>query len=294
MTAILSNGKIDETGITFPAADGFPLAGTLLLPDQRRAAALISSATGYPGDFYLPFARYGAARGAACLLYDYRGVAASAPKNLKTFKMDCPDWGRLDMAAALDRLTAAAPGVPVIHIANSIGGHLAGFMPNQGKIARHLFISVGLGTWWTHRFPQQQFLDLFFWWVYGPFYLATKGYIPAGGLWGGSTLPAGAFRTWRRWSHRDDYLRSELADRLKPHCYNEIKATIASYVFTDDPLTTAESAKKFLTCMPNARTEIHVLRPSDLGVKALGHQNLFRRKNEAAWPKIWDAAMDGV
>lgn len=102
---------------------------------------------------------------------------------------------------------------------------------------------------------------------------------------------AGAFRTWRRWSHRDNYLRSELADRLKPHCYNEIKATIASYVFTDDPLTTAESAKKFLMCMPNARTEVHVLRPSDLGVRALGHQNLFRRKNETAWPKIWNAAI---
>ncbi|HOE33841.1 MAG TPA: hypothetical protein PLB14_10520 [Smithellaceae bacterium] len=104
MTAMHNNWKIDETGITFPAADGFPLAGTLLLPDQPLTAVLISAATGYPRDFYLPFARYGSARGAACLVYDYRGVAASASKDLQSFKMDCPDWGRLDMAAALDRL----------------------------------------------------------------------------------------------------------------------------------------------------------------------------------------------
>ncbi|MBP9649771.1 MAG: hypothetical protein KBE00_03045 [Syntrophaceae bacterium] len=102
---------------------------------------------------------------------------------------------------------------------------------------------------------------------------------------------AGAFRTWRRWLHKGDYLMGELADRLKPNCCNDIRAPIVFCVFSADPLTTAESAQKLLTGMPNARTEFHVLRPSDLGVRALGHQNLFRRKNEAAWPKIWDAAI---
>ena len=189
VSAMNDVNKTMETEVTFSAADGFELAGTLLLPDQPQAAVLISSATGFPRDFYLPFARYGAARGTACFLYDYRGVGTSVPKSLKSFKTDFPDWGRLDMAAALDRLIAAAPGVPVIHIANSAGGHLVGFMPNHDKITRHVFIGVGFGTWWTHRFPKQQFLDLFFWWIYGPMKLAMKGYIPAGGLWGGSTLP---------------------------------------------------------------------------------------------------------
>jgi predicted alpha/beta hydrolase len=285
--------KFAENEVTFHAADGFPLSGRLLLPDQPRVAVLISPATGLPKEFYLHFARYGAERGAACFVYDYRGVAASAPKDLRAFKMDCPDWGRLDMAAALDQLTEAAPHVPVVHMANSVGGHLVGFMPNHDKIARHVFVSVGFGTWWKHRFPKQQLRDLFFWWLYGPFYLALKGYIPAGGLWGGSTLPAGAFRTWRRWSHKGDYFRGELGDRLRPHYFDEIKAPIVSYVFTDDPLTTPESAREFLEFLPNAKKDVRVRRPSDLGIKALGHQNVFRRNNRAAWPEIWGAALEG-
>jgi len=284
--------KTMETEVTFSAADGFELAGTLLLPDQPQAAVLISSATGFPRDFYLPFARYGAACGAACFLYDYRGVGTSVPKSLKSFKTDFPDWGRLDMAAALDRLIAAVPGIPVIHIANSAGGHLVGFMPNHDKIARHVFIGVGFGTWWSHRFPKQQFLDLFFWWIYGPMKLAMKGYIPAGGLWGGSTLPAGAFRTWRRWSHKGEYFRSELANRLQPHYFNDIKARVISFVFTDDPMTKLKCARQFLEFMPCAKHEIRLRRPEELGVKTLGHQDLFRRKNEAAWPEIWSAVKD--
>jgi predicted alpha/beta hydrolase len=286
--------KIAENEVTFPAADGFPLSGRLLLPDQPRVAVLVSPATGSPKDFYLHFARYGAERGAACFLFDYRGVAASAPKDLRSFKMDCPDWGRLDMAAALDYLTEAAPRVPVVHMASSVGGHLVGFMPNHDKFARHVFVSVGFGTWWKHRFPKQQLLDLFFWWIYGPYHLALKGYIPSGGLWGGSTLPAGAFRTWRRWSHKGDYFRGELGDRLGPHYFDEVKAPIVSYVFTDDPITTPESARAFLEFLPNATKDLRVRRPSDLGVKALGHQNVFRRSNAAAWPEIWGAALEGL
>ena len=284
--------KITETEVMFSAADGYALAGRLLLPDRPKAAVLISSATGFPKEFYLHFARYGAEQGAACFVYDYRGVAASAPKDLKNFRMDFPDWGRLDMPAALDRLIAAAPGVPIMHIGTSAGGHVAGFMANHAKIARHTFISVGLGTWWTHRFPRQQLLELFFWWIYGPLCLMMKGYIPAGGLWGGSTLPAGAFRTWRRWCHQGDYFRRELVSRLQPHHFNDVTAPIVSYVFTDDPMTTAKSAQKFLSCLPNAKSEIRLRRPGDLGVKSLGHQDLFRRTNAAAWPEIWAATLD--
>ncbi len=278
-----------ESEITFPAADGFPLSGRLLVPDRPRAAALISPGTGFPKEFYLNFARAGAERGAACLVFDFRGLAGSAPKDLRSFVMDCPDWGRLDMPAALERLAEAAPGVPVVHVGHSVGGHVVGFMPNHARIARHVFVGVGFGTWWTHRFPQP-LVDLFFWWAYGPFFLATRGFIPSGGLWGGAALPAGAFRTWRRWSHKGDYFRRELDGRLKPHHFEAVAAPIVSYVFTDDPLTSPAAARRFLEFLPNAKAELRVRRPSELGVRSLGHQDVFRRASAAAWPEIWSAA----
>jgi hypothetical protein len=54
------------------------------------------------------------------------------------------------------------------------------------------------------------------------------------------------------------------------------------------------SGREFLELLPNAKKDVRVRRPSDLGVKALGHQNVFRRHSAAAWPEIWAAALEGL
>ncbi|MCX4242997.1 alpha/beta hydrolase family protein [Paraliomyxa miuraensis] len=284
--------EFEETKVTIEASDGLPLAGILLLPRSPKLACLVSPATGLAKELYLGFARFAAERGVACLLFDFRGTGGSTPSNLRSFQMDYADWGRLDMVAALDLLREkTGSDVPVVHLGNSVGGHMVGFMSNHDAVTRHVLVSVGFGTWWTHRFPKQQLMDLFFWWIYGPFKLAIKGYIPAGGIWGGTTLPAGAFKTWRRWSHRGDYFRRELEQRLQPHWFNELRSPILTLVFTDDPLTTPETARRFQEFMPNAPSEVRVLSPSDLGVKQLEHQNVYRSRNAAAWPTILEAIL---
>lgn len=290
-----ATAQFEETEVAIEARDGFVLAGQLLLPKSPKVACLLSPATGITKEFYLNFARFAAARGVACLVFDFRGTGQSVPKDLLSFKGDYSDWGRLDMVAALDLLIDRVGGnVPIVHVGNSVGGHMIGFMSNHEKMSRHVFVSVGLGTWWTHQFPRQQALDLFFWWVYGPFSILRHGYVPAGGLWGGSTLPKSVFRTWRRWSHKRNYFREELDGRLQPHWFNEIRAPIAAIVFTDDPITNPETTRRFLAFMPNASASIRVLSPADLGVKRLDHQDIYRRRNAKAWPTILEAVLDGV
>src|SRR4051794_11426134 len=120
---------VTETEIFFSAKDGFPLSGRLVVPDRPRIGVLLSPGVGFSKEFYLRFARFGAQHGAACLLFDYRGVGSSAPKELKSFKMDFSDWGRLDMPAALDRLNTEFPTIPLVHVGHSIGGNFLGFMP---------------------------------------------------------------------------------------------------------------------------------------------------------------------
>ena len=94
-----------------PAADGYPLSMRLVAAAEPRIAVLVSSGTGFPKGFYERFARYLADRGAAVLTYDFRGIAGSRPEELKGSTIDYPDWGRLDMPAALDALIEAAPGL---------------------------------------------------------------------------------------------------------------------------------------------------------------------------------------
>ena len=95
--------------LTIPAPDGYPLSMRLVSAPKPTVAVLVSSGTGFPKGFYDRFARHLASRGAAVLTYDFRGIAGSRPDDLAAMQMDYPDWGRLDMPAALDALPSVWP-----------------------------------------------------------------------------------------------------------------------------------------------------------------------------------------
>ena len=276
-----------QRDFTAAAADGYPLSMRLVSARTPRVAVLISSGTGFPKRFYERFARHLASREAAVLTYDFRGIAGSRPDDLKAMQMDYPDWGRLDMPAALEALIEAAPGLPVVHVGHSVGGHFAGFMPNHDRIARHAFVSVGSG-YWGHHHRRYNPVELFFWFGLGPYSLWRRGYIKGGGLWGGADLPRGVFTTWRRWCLKPAYFRDELKDRLQPHHYEAVNAPIRSWVFPDDPIATPRTAADLLAVYPHARTEIVVRSPSNYGVARIGHEGAFRPGMTALWDEILD------
>ncbi len=64
--------------------DGRELAANWIRAPQRRAVLVINAATGFPQTFYFRLANYAAARGYDTLVYDYRGMGASAPADLAT------------------------------------------------------------------------------------------------------------------------------------------------------------------------------------------------------------------
>ncbi len=279
--------------LTVPAPDGYPLSMRLASTERPTVAVLVSSGTGFPKGFYDRFARRLAGKGAAVLTYDFRGIAGSRPDNLATMQMDYPDWGRLDMPAALDALIEAAPDLPVVHVGHSVGGHFLGFMPNHERIVRHAFVSVGSGYWGRHHRSYNP-LELFFWFGYGPWSLARRGYIRGGGLWAGTDLPRGVWETWRRWCLKPGYFRDELADRLQPHHFGAVTAPIRSWIFTDDPIATPAASRDLLWIYSNAPREFVVRAPADYGVRRIGHEGAFRRGMEPLWDEMFDWLTDGI
>ncbi|CAN5356455.1 alpha/beta fold hydrolase [soil metagenome] len=270
-----------------PASDGYSLSMRVVSAPTPTIAILMSSGTGFPKGFYERFARYLAGKGAAVLTYDFRGIAGSRPDDLAAMEMDYPDWGRFDMPAALDALIEAAPDVPVVHVGHSVGGHFLGFMSNQDRIARHAFVSVGIGYWGLHHRSYNP-LELFFWFGFGPWSLARHGYVKGGGLWGGTDLPRGVFETWKRWCLKSAYFRDELAGRLRPHHFEAVTAPIRSWIFTDDPIANPKTGPKLLEVYPNAPHEMIVRTPSDYGVARIGHEGAFRRGMEPLWDEMFD------
>lgn len=270
-----------------PALDGYPLSMRLVSAPEPTIAILVSSGTGFPKGFYDRFARHLAGRGAAVLTYDYRGIAGSRPQDLAALEMDYPDWGRFDMPAALNALIEAAPGLPVVHIGHSVGGHFLGFMPNQDRIARNAFVSVGTGYWGLHHRSYNP-LELFFWLGFGPISLARHGYVKGGGLWAGTDLPRGVFETWKRWCLKRAYFSDELKTTLKPHAFGAVRSPIRSWIFTDDPIANPRTAPELLEVYPNAAAEIVLRAPGDYGVKRIGHEGAFRRGLEPLWDEMFD------
>ena len=68
--------------VSFSARDGRALRGLLIAASGARGALVINGATGFRREFYLKFAAYCAQRGYHTLLYDYRGMGASAHQSV--------------------------------------------------------------------------------------------------------------------------------------------------------------------------------------------------------------------
>ena len=95
--------------LVFEAADGRPLAATVLEPRRVEGAVVIASATGVPRRIYEGVAGCLADAGLAVLTFDYRGIGGSrqgGPLRHEPARMQ--DWGRLDLEGALG---VDAPGV---------------------------------------------------------------------------------------------------------------------------------------------------------------------------------------
>lgn len=268
--------------IIFEAADGWPLAGDLYRGADPVVAILISAGTGFPRRFYRHAAAWLAANGAVVLTFDYRGIGGSVVPGRASENIEYADWGRRDQTAAVEALAAAAPGLPITHIGHSVGGHFIGLMPNHAKIERHAFVGVG-GGYWGHHAPHYIPLALWFWWGLGTWSMLRHGYLKAGGGWGGESLPRNVFLTWRRWCHRPDYHAADVATTLRPHFYDDVRAPIRSWIFSDDPIANARSAPVILSNYPNAPKEIVSVAPAEIGVRRIGHEGAFRAGRERLW-----------
>ena len=280
---------VTESPVEFEAQDGHELSGVFIAPDAPRGGLLISAATGYPKEFYRRLAAYAADRGYTCLIYDYRGVNTGNDDALDGFKADVEDWGRLDFAAALSALSIKVKDKPIVTLGHSVGGHLIGFTDNYARACGHIHVSVGSGYWGHHKWPMP-LLGLLLWWGYGPIALATKNYLPAGGLWSGCALPRGAFEQWRRWSNNSRYFRDDLETRLRPHHFEDVTAPIRSFVFSDDPIANPRTARVILDAYPRAETDMRLIKPADFGLKKIGHDGAFRARSQAVWDAILDEA----
>jgi len=262
---------MNDRTVHFPADDGYELTGTLYDAGAQRTL-LIASAMGVKRRYYDAFARFIAERGLNVLTFDYRGIGDSRPASLRGFEGSLLDWGRLDLAAAIDFISG-----PLSYLGHSVGGQIAGLAPNVHRVDRFVFTSSQSGYW--RHWPGVSRFGLGALWLAMPAISRVVGYFPSKVLGLGSEeLPRNVATEWAKFGRHREYLFG-YADAAP---YASIAAPMLAFSFHDDRYAPRRAVEALLAKYSSARvTHKHIEQPG------LGHFDLFRRgRADGLWNEI--------
>ena len=276
----------------FTASDGYPLIGTLYTPEHGiKANIVLASATGVPQAFYRRFAEYATQFGYQVLTFDYRGVAQSAPKQLKGFKMSYLDWGTLDLAAAIDFL--AQDPIPLFMVGHSYGGQALGLAPNHAKVTAMYCFGTGAG--WHGYMPFKEKMKVqVIWNIIFPPMVAVTGYLPWSKLNMGADLPIGVYQQWRKWCKNPTYFFADPEQHALIAQYAQVKTPIYAVSALDDDWALPNSRHAFMQHYRQAPMQFINISASDYGLKEIGHMGYFRKGSEKIWDEILQAFHDFI
>lgn len=275
----------DSKHTTLITADRYPISAIRYAPlGATRANLIVAGATGVPQGFYRRFAQFAAARGYATLTLDYRGIGRSAPASLKDFNLSYFDWGRLDLAAAVDAMSGA--DVPLYMVAHSYGGHAFGLLPNHEKVAK--FYTFGTGAGWHGWMPRLERIKvLALWHVLGPLITASKGYLAWSLLRMGEDLPLSFYEQWKYWCRYPNYFFGDPTMQHLVRGFARVRTPIMAANAIDDRWSPPRSRDAFMAGYRNAALQTADIDPQHHGLAQIGHMGYFRAN---ATP-LWEAAL---
>lgn len=276
------------TPVTVPALDGYPLGATLHRPsrDPPLAFAIVHAATATPARYYAPFAEALAEQGVAVLTYDYRGIGASRPTQLRGFNASMRDWINLDAEGATRWARAYYPGIPLLAIGHSLGGHAIGLCDGSRDLAGAALVSSG-AAWIGHvqgaaeRARVGTLLR-----VVGPALVLACGYVPMSQLGLGEDLPGPAFRDWANWISLRRYFFDD-ASLNAAQRFARVRAPVLLIGSDDDTWTPAVAIDELGFFFTAATVERRQFEQSETTTGKIGHAGFFRREhNVTLWPRL--------
>jgi predicted alpha/beta hydrolase len=275
-------GEVLVQDTTIAARDGFALGATVYAPHAApRGAVLINSATAVPRKIYRGFATYLAQQGFTVLAYDYRGTGGSRPASLRGFPVRMRDWAALDVAAAIAHMRAVWPRLPLNVVGHSFGGQAVGLAPNNGEIARALFVAAQAGYWRLFHSPEKYRVYLMLRLIGAPIARAL-GYMP-GRLGIGEDLPRDVLLEWTGWVMKPRYFFDDATLQALEN-FPRYRGALRAICLTDDPWATAPAVDLLCSGFTGTVAERVDIRPETVGAKKIGHFGFFRPEHrETLW-----------
>ncbi len=270
---------------TLSATDGYPIAALFYAAQGPLVGNLVmAGATAVPQGFYRRFAEFAASRGYNVLTLDYRGIGLSAPPTLKGFKMDYLDWGRLDLAAAVDAMKS--DDLPLYMVGHSYGGHAFGLLPNHDRVAAFYTFATGAG--WHGWMPRLERVKVWLMWhALAPLMTRWKGYLPWSTLGMGEDLPLDVYRQWKHWCRYPNYFFGDPGMQHLAGDFDRVRTPILAANALDDLWAQPRSRDAFMAGYRNAAWQALDIDPVASGLGAIGHMGYFKPK---ALP-LWEASL---
>lgn len=279
---------IRERSTTFFTTDGAELGGTWFLPPegvQVIAAIVITCGGGIPARVYHRLARFLAARDAAVLTFDYRGIGASRQGSLRGMRAGVDTWGAADLDAAFTTARQMFPAAPLDAVAHSVGALLLGAAQDASRLSRIVFLGPHTGYWrdYAKRWRLPLYLS---WHVLMPAATRIFGYFPGKTLGMGEDLPPQVAMDWanRRQPElvRGNDDRRGIAAILE--MYGEVRAPTLALSASDDVFAPPGAAKRLLALYPNAPVTYQLVTPASVNSRRLGHMGYLRPlEGEEIW-----------
>ncbi|WP_300030713.1 alpha/beta fold hydrolase [uncultured Roseobacter sp.] len=253
------------------------MGGTLYTAGAQAPFVIVNGATGVPHSFYRRFAAHSQQAGFSVLTFDYRGVGASAPKDLRGFSAQVSDWGLMDMQAAVNFVESTCTPDALYIVGHSAGGQQAGMIRSPDKIAAMVTMSSQSG-YWRLQGGWEKPKVWFFVTVFIPMLTRLFGYFPWR-YFGGEDLPYHVALGWAAWCRSPGYLLDDA--RLPLHRFREFGSPVLACSIDDDNWGTRAAVEAMMSAYPNV--EFRHLIPSEYGLTRLGHMGFFRKGSEALW-----------
>lgn len=260
---------------TIPAMDDYPLGATLFRAESDDAPlVIIAPALAVKAQFYAKFAQFFPQHGFHCLVFDYRGVGRSSPKNLRKFKAFMHQWGELDLAGVL-RWAQEAKFKQIFLVGHSAAGQVFPLAENNYLVSAAYFIG-SVSAYWKHWEGKWRGLVWVLWHLIIPVSTALTGYFPGRLLGNGENLPASIAREWARLARHPDYILSHNPDVAEK--FRRVRIPLKFVTFSDDHIAPLKPAKVLAGWYGSTGKEFVHVAPPDIGVKTIGHFGPFKER----------------
>ena len=201
------------------ALDGYPLKTCVYSPEGiTKAVILLAPGLGIPKEYYHDYCQFLAEEGYTTVIFDYRGIGKE-DKGCK-FEINLRNWGMLDIPGVLNWISESFPDRRIFLFGHSIGGQIAGLIPNYYLVDRFVFISTTGGHWSLFDFPLN-ILTIFMFYIHIPFTARLLGYMPPSLTYRGVGIARGVALEWAAISRKKGYISAYFGKTIKKEFYTE-------------------------------------------------------------------------